>query len=136
MTISFTSSLDAGHTTSTTYAAALTGWAVTALTVTFVAPPTGAVLLHFGARMLTQSSTTATACMGVQITQGSTVVLAANDENAASHGGTVYSSVSTMFRVYGLTPGATVTVTAMQRTSDAAVTCWFDNLFIRADPAN
>ncbi|MFG3291133.1 hypothetical protein ACGF3G_20275 [Streptomyces sp. NPDC048179] len=133
---SFTSSLDAGSTTSTTYTAALTDTAVTALALNFVAPTTGAVLLHFGARMLTQSSSTATAYMSVQITQGSTVFLTVNDEYAALYGGPVYGSVSTMFRVYGLTAGATYTVTAMHRSSDAAVTCWFDNFFIRADPAN
>ncbi|MEV8537360.1 hypothetical protein [Streptomyces sp. NPDC051572] len=132
----FASSLDAGYTTSTTYTAALTDTAVTALTLTFVAPATGAVLLHFGARMLTQSSTTALAYMAPQITQNGTVTFAANDENSASHGGTVYSSVATMWRLYGLTAGATYTMTAMHRSSDAAVTCWFDNLFMRVDPAN
>lgn len=66
----FASSLDAGYTTSTTYTAALTDSAVTALTLAFTAPTTGAVLLHFGARALTQSSTTATAYMAPQVTQG------------------------------------------------------------------
>jgi hypothetical protein len=133
---SFTSSLDAGYTTSTTYTAALTGTAVTALAVTFTAPTTGAVLLHFGARMLTESSTTASAFMCPQITLNGTVTFAANDENAASYGGTVYGSVATMWRLYGLTPGASYTMTAMHRSSSTAVTCWFDNLFMRVDPAN
>ncbi|MET9086232.1 hypothetical protein ABZX77_30895 [Streptomyces sp. NPDC004237] len=86
--------------------------------------------------MLTQSSSTATAYMGVRITQGSTGFLTVNDEYAAQYGGPVPGSASTMFRVYGLTAGATCTVTAMHRSSDAAVTCWFDNFFLRADPAN
>lgn len=131
----FAASMDAGYTTSTTYTAALTDTAVTALTLAFTAPTTGAVLLHFGARMVTQSSTTATAYMTPQVTQGSTVVLSANDEYGASHGGTVYSSVSSVCRVGGLTAGASYTATAMHRTSDAAVTCWFDNVFLRVDPA-
>ncbi|MEU6377500.1 hypothetical protein [Streptomyces sp. NPDC046909] len=131
----FAQSLDAGYTTSTTYTAALTDTAVTALTLTFTAPTTGAVLLHFGARMLTQSSSTATAYMAPQVTTGSTVVLAVNDEYAVSHGGTVYSSVSSVIRVGSLTAGTSYTATALHRSNDAAVTCWYDNIFLRVDPA-
>ncbi|MFG2940899.1 hypothetical protein [Streptomyces sp. NPDC048282] len=132
----FVASQDAGHTTSTTYTAALTDTAVTALTLAFTAPATGAVLLHFGARMLTQSSTIASAFMTPQVTQGSTVVLSANDEVGASHSGTAYSSVSTVYRLAALTPGTSYTVTAMHRSSDAGVIYWFDNMFMRVDPAN
>ncbi|MCX4698628.1 hypothetical protein OG252_21835 [Streptomyces sp. NBC_01352] len=132
----FASSLDSGYTTSTTYTAALTESTVTALTLAFTAPTTGAVLLHFGARMLTQSSTTATAFMAAQVTQGGTVVSSANDEYCVSHGGTVYSSASTVWRLGALTPGTSYTATAMHRSSDAAVTCWFDNIFMRVEPAN
>ena len=131
----FTSSLDAGYTTSTTYTAALVDTAVTALAVSFVAPATGAVLLHFGARILTQGSSTATAYMAPQISQNGTVTFTANDEYACCYGGTVYSSTATMWRLYGLTPGLTYTMTAMHRSSDSAVTCWFDNLFMRVDPS-
>ncbi|MFF3498586.1 hypothetical protein [Streptomyces sp. NPDC003247] len=132
----FTSSLDAGSTTSTTYTAALVETTVTALTLNFTAPSTGAVLLHFGSRMSTASSSTATAYMAPQITQGSTVVFTANDEYAASYGGPVAGSVATMWRLYGLTPGTVYTMTALHRSSDAAVTCWFDNIFLRVDPVN
>jgi hypothetical protein len=133
---SYAGSLDAGSTTSTTYTAALSGTAVTALTLNFTAPSTGAVLLHFGARMSTANSSTATAYMAPQITQGSTVVFAAADEYAAVYGGAVSASVATMWRLYGLTPGTVYTMTAMHRSSDAAVTCWFDSIFLRVDPAN
>jgi hypothetical protein len=133
---SYTGSLDAGYTTSTTYTAALTDTTVTALTLNFTAPGTGAVLLHFGARMTTTGSSTATAFMAPQITQGSTVIFAPNDEYAAVYGGAVGASVATMWRLYNLTPGTVYTMTAMHRSSDAAVTCWFDNIFLRVEPVN
>ncbi|MEU2057042.1 hypothetical protein [Streptomyces bungoensis] len=135
-TSAFTSSLDAGTTTSTAYTPTLSGTAVTSLNLNFTAPPTGAVLLHFGARMWTTGSTTAGAYMVPKITQGSTVYFNPNDEYAAMYGGPVAGSVSTMWRLYGLTPGATYTMTALYRSTDAAVTCGFDNLFMRVDPAN
>ncbi|MFD4508248.1 hypothetical protein [Streptomyces sp. NPDC058457] len=130
----FVSSLDAGTTASTTYTAALTGSAVTALAVTFTVPSTGAVLVAVGARLRTAGSTTTTAFVAPQIAQGSTVVLAGNDEYAACYGGTIAGSVSTVFR-YPLTPGTACTVTALYRSSDSAVTCTFDNIFVRVDPA-
>ncbi|OIK25865.1 hypothetical protein [Streptomyces malaysiense] len=137
VTPAFASSLDAGSTTSTTYTATLSGTGVASLDLGFVAPPTGAVLLHFGARMTTIGSTTATAYMSPKVTQGSTVYFSpGNDEYSAMYGGPVGGSVSTMWRLYGLTPGATYTMTALHRSSDASVTCWFDNIFMRVDPAN
>ncbi|MFD1658880.1 hypothetical protein ACFSL4_11840 [Streptomyces caeni] len=132
----FASSLDAGSTTSTAYTATLSATAVTSLTLTFTAPPTGAVLLHFGARMWTSGSTTAAAYMAPQITQDGTVFFnPVNDEYSAVYGGPVAGSVSTMWRLNGLTPGATCTMTALHRTNDSTVTCWFDNIFMRVDPA-
>lgn len=136
VTPAFMSSLDAGSTKSTTYTPTLTDTTVTALTLNFTAPPTGAVLLHFGARISTANSTTAAGLMAPKITQGSTVIFNPDDENSCAHGGTVGASVATMWRLYGLTPGLVYTMTAHYRSSDAAVTCWFDNLFMRVDPAN
>ncbi|MFI9807614.1 hypothetical protein ACIHEJ_25175 [Streptomyces sp. NPDC052301] len=128
------SSLDAGSTTSTTYTAALTGTTVTSLDLVFIAPPTGAVILHFGARMWTANNTTTSALMAPKITaQDGTVYFAPNDEYACSHGGPIGSSVSTMWRLYGLTLGATYTMTAMHRSGDATVTSWFDNIFMRVE---
>ncbi|MBG0853219.1 hypothetical protein I2W78_15520 [Streptomyces spinoverrucosus] len=129
----FTGSVDSGKTTSTTYTATLSDTAVTALALTFTAPPTGAVLLSMGARMQTENSSTATAFMSPQITQGSTVILPASDDTAVVYGGAVPGSVSTQLRLYGLTAGASYTLTALHRSSDAAVTCWFDNLFLRVE---
>jgi hypothetical protein len=132
----YTGSLDAGTTTSTTYTAALADTAVPALTLTFTAPPTGAILLGFGARMVTKESSTATAFMTPQLTRSGTVIIAANDEYAAVHGGPVASSVSSLFRIYGLVAGAEYAVTALHRSSSASVTCEFDNLFLRVDPSS
>ncbi|MEU9447273.1 hypothetical protein [Streptomyces sp. NPDC048277] len=44
-------------------------------------------------------------------------------------------SVSTVFR-YALTAGTSYTVTALHRSSDSAVTCTVDNIFVPVDPAN
>ncbi|MBV7697001.1 hypothetical protein [Streptomyces sp. TRM70350] len=129
----FTQSNDAGKTASTTYTAALTDTAVAALTLAFTAPPTGAVLLSMGARIQTGNSNTASGFMSPQITQGGTVILPPSDETAVVYGGAVAASVSTQMRLYGLTAGASYTVTAMHRSSDAAVTCSFDNLFVRVE---
>ncbi|MFF3845284.1 hypothetical protein [Streptomyces sp. NPDC002328] len=131
----FTSSIDSGSTTSTVWTAALSGTAVTALTLNFHGPSTGAVLLHFGARMTTTGSSTATAFMAPQISQNGTVTFPPHEDYAAVYGGAVAGSVATMWRMYGLTPGALYTMTAMHRSSDAAVTCWFNNLFMRVEPA-
>jgi hypothetical protein len=130
----FAQSLDAGSTASTTYTAALADTAVSALTLTFTAPPSGSVIISLGARMYTKDSETASAHMSPQVTQGSTVIWAADDERAASASGAVNKSVSTALRLNSLTAGATYTVTAMHRSTNAAVTCWFDTLFLRVDP--
>ncbi|MFD7132368.1 hypothetical protein [Streptomyces sp. NPDC059894] len=132
----YVGSLDAGSTASTTYTAALAGTTVTALTLNFYGPSTGAALLHFGARMTTTGSSTASAYMAPQISQNGTVTFAPNDEYAAAYGGTVAASVGTMWRLYSLTPGLLYTMTAMHRSSDAAVTCWFDNIFMRVEAIN
>ncbi|MFJ4711241.1 hypothetical protein [Streptomyces sp. NPDC088785] len=133
---SFTGTNDAGRTSSTTYTSTLVDTAVSTLALSFVAPPNGAILLSFGARMVTTGSSTASAFLAPQIVQGSTVALAAVDDNAVTYGGAVTASVATTTRVYGLAPGKTHTLTALYRTSDAAVSCWFDNVFLRVDPAN
>lgn len=130
----FAQSLDAGSTTSTTYTAALSGTAVTAVTLNFTAPPSGSVIISLGARVYTVSSETTTAHMSPQVALGSTVVWAADDERAASGSGAVSKSVSTQLRLNSLTAGATYTVTAMHRSTSSTVTCWFDTIYLRADP--
>ncbi|MFF3940828.1 hypothetical protein [Streptomyces phaeofaciens] len=130
----FASSLDAGYTASTTYTATLTGTTVTALTLTFVAPPSGSVLIGLGARMLTTGSETAAAHMSPQVTLGSTVIWAADDERAASSSGAVSKSASTTLRLNSLTAGSTYTITAMHRSTVSTVNSWFDTIYLRVDP--
>ncbi|MGM9441291.1 hypothetical protein FSY75_16935 [Streptomyces sp. TR1341] len=136
VTSAFTCDMAAGSTNSTTYTSTLANTTVSALTVNFTVPPSGAVLLHFGARMWTTGSTSSSAYMIPQLTQNGTVVYAANDNSACMYGGPVSGSVATMWRLYGLTPGGVYTMTAMHRSNDATVTCVFDNRFMRVDPAN
>ncbi|MGW1716442.1 hypothetical protein [Streptomyces sp. NPDC002156] len=130
----FVNSFNAGYTSSTTYTAALTGTPVTALTLNFTAPPSGAVLLGLGSRMETPGSTTASAYLTPQVTQGSTVIWTAVDQNAAVYSGSPGASVSTTVRLGSLTAGATYTVTAMHRSTTSGVACWFANAFLRVDP--
>jgi hypothetical protein len=128
-------SFDDGYTTSTSYTPTLTGRTLATLAFTFTAPSSGAAILHFGARMMTEGSITTTAYMAPQVSQGGTVVLNALDDYAACHGGgSLYSSVSSVIR-FTFTAGLSYTFTAMHRSSSSTVNCWFDNLFMRLDPA-
>ncbi|WP_327184594.1 hypothetical protein [Streptomyces sp. NBC_01334] len=129
----FVQSLDAGTTASTTYTAALASTTVTALTLGFTAPPSGSVIIGLGARM-SSGGETAQAHMSPQVTLGSTVIWAADDERAASGSGAVSKSTSTQLRLNSLTAGSTYTVTAMHRSSNASFTCAFDTIFLRVDP--
>ncbi|MEU9310083.1 hypothetical protein [Streptomyces sp. NPDC048256] len=129
----FVQSLDAGTTASTTYTAALASTTVTALTLSFTAPPSGSVIIGLGARM-SSGGETAQAHMSPQVTLGSTVIWAADDERAASGSGAVSKSTSTQLRLNSLTAGSTYTVTSMHRSSNASFTCAFDNIFLRVDP--
>jgi hypothetical protein len=130
----FAQSLDAGYTTSTTYTSTLTDTAVTALTLNFTAPPSGSVIIALGARVYTTSSETTTAHMSPQVTLGTTVIWAADDERAASGSGAVNKSVSTQLRLNSLTPGSTYTITSMHRSTSSTVPAWFDTIYLRADP--
>ncbi|MEU1513965.1 hypothetical protein ABZ490_17695 [Streptomyces sp. NPDC005811] len=130
----FASSLDAGYTTSTTYTATLVETAVSALTLSFTAPPSGGVIISLGARISTSGSETVQAHMSPQVTLGTTVVWAADDERAASGSGAISKSQSTQLRLNSLTAGSVYTVTAMHRSSSASVNSWFDTLWLRVDP--
>ncbi|MFF8995300.1 hypothetical protein ACF09H_36290 [Streptomyces sp. NPDC014983] len=136
VTSAFACDMNWGSTNSTTYTSTLANTTVNPLSLSFTAPPTGAVLLHFGARMWTTDSTNSSAYMIPQLSQNGTVVYAANDGSSCMYGGPVSASVATMWRLYGLTPGAVYTMTAMHRSNDANVTCGFDNRFLRVEPAN
>ncbi|WP_416977634.1 hypothetical protein [Streptomyces sp. T028] len=130
----FASSLDAGYTASTTYTAALVGTSVSALTLNFTAPPSGAVIISAGARISTSGSETVQAHMSPQVTLGSTVIWAADDERAASGSGAVSKSAVAQLRLGSLTAGSVYTITAMHRSTSASVNSWFDTIFLRVDP--
>ncbi|MFF1507785.1 hypothetical protein [Streptomyces sp. NPDC058326] len=125
---------DYGDTTSTTYTSTLVARATNPLTLTFVAPPSKAVLVTFGARM--KSADTHYGFMALRLTQGTTVVNDLNDEYAAIVASDTTVSVSAMRRLSGLTPGLSYTFTAFFKinTNSAGLKAGFDNTFIRVDP--
>ncbi|MFE5482085.1 hypothetical protein [Streptomyces sp. NPDC056527] len=139
----FNDSLDAGYTVSTTYVNTLVERTTNPLVVTFVAPESRQAILTFGSRMELSlvSGTTgiaSSAYMCVRVTQGATVHREVEDELAAiaskSADPTDAFSASSTQRLHTLTPGATYTVTAYYRTSNANVRAWFDNTFIQVTP--
>ncbi|MFF2570184.1 hypothetical protein [Streptomyces sp. NPDC058084] len=139
----FNDSLDAGYTTSTTYVTTLLERAENPLSVTFVAPESRQAILTFGSRMeLSLASGTtgiaSSAYMCVRIMQGTTVHRDLDDELAAvaskSADPTDAFSSSTTQRLHSLTAGATYTVTAYYRSTNANVKAWFDNTFIQVTP--
>ncbi|MFI8518969.1 hypothetical protein ACIGEZ_14250 [Streptomyces sp. NPDC085481] len=139
----FNDSLDGGYTISTTYVNTLVDRAENPLSVTFVAPESRQAILTFGSKieLALNSGTTgiaSTAYMCVRITQGTAVHRELDDELAAcaskSADPTDAVSASTTQRIHSLTPGATYTVTAYYRSSNANVRAWFDNSFIQVTP--
>ncbi|MGW2016046.1 hypothetical protein [Streptomyces sp. NPDC001927] len=139
----FIDSLDAGYTTSTTYVDTLVERTTNPLRITFTAPPSRAVLVTFGSRIeLHIASGTAgikgTGWMGVRVTQGATVVRELDDELSVKAARPTEHvdgfSASTTQRLSNLTAGASYTLTAYYRSSDAGLKAWYDNSFIRVDP--
>lgn len=133
-TLGFVYSYDAGNTTSTTYTSTLTD-RTAPLSVAFTAPATGAVLVTLGSAIHTTGDATTTGYMSATIAQGSTVVDAPTDDRALVGTGSYASSVVVTYRVGGLTPGAASTATAFFRSTNSTKTTWFDNLFLRIEPA-
>ena len=134
-TLAFVNSADAGSVSSTNYGTVLSDRPAGAFTASFTAPPTGAVLVTVGAAIHTTGDTATTGYMAAQVTQGSTVISAASDDRAALGTGAWSTSATSTFRVGGLTPGAACQATGCFRATDATKSTWFDNLFIRVDPA-
>ena len=108
-------------TTSTTFVAL-----TTALSLTLTAGPQGKFLVTLGADSSVTSSLR-TAIMGFQITRVSdgVVVVTATDNNAYSHSATAKASGDRTFLHSGLTPGASYTVTALHRVTNADATAAF-----------
>ncbi|MEU9702817.1 hypothetical protein [Streptomyces sp. NPDC047981] len=132
----FTGTNDAGWTTSTTYTPTLSETTDTPLQVNFVAPASGAVVVNYGARI--SSAATTPAWMALRITQGTTAWYTENDEIAVVHTSATASSVASVTRFYGMTPGLTYTMTGMFKvgTNTTSVKGNFDNLFIMVTPQN
>ncbi|MCY0953853.1 hypothetical protein [Streptomyces sp. H27-S2] len=130
----FAESRDAGFLTSATYTSALQDTGVTALTLAFTGPVSGAALLTLGARAWTTDTPGGYAYTSVRITQGSTVVWEPDDERAAIASGAFANSVSTVLRLSSLNGDAPYTATVMHRGSQATARTWFDSIFLRLDP--
>ncbi|MFH8711596.1 hypothetical protein OHB11_15925 [Streptomyces zaomyceticus] len=130
----FVDNRDYGDTTSTAYTSTLTGRITNPLTLSFVAPPSRAVVISFGAKMRS-TSPDHYAFMAVRLTQGTTVIADLEDDYAALAASQNMVSVSTTTRQSGLTAGATYTLTAFFRVVPAtpALKAGFDNTFIRVD---
>ncbi|MFF9017581.1 hypothetical protein ACF09C_32075 [Streptomyces sp. NPDC014870] len=132
----FTGTNDAGWTASTTYTPTLSETTDTPLQVSFVAPASGAVVVNYGARI--NSAATTPAWMALRITQGTTAWYTENDEIAVVHTSATASSMASVTRFYGMTPGLTYTMTAMFKVgaNTTAVKGNFDNIFIMVTPQN
>ncbi|WP_327354627.1 hypothetical protein [Streptomyces sp. NBC_01304] len=102
------------------------------LSVGFLAPPSGTVLITLGARM--SNSAASTAYLSAAVKQSSTVVSAADDARAAVVQGTNLVSASIQYPVSGLTPGLTYTVTGAYRSAAATNTATFVNRFVTVAP--
>ncbi|WP_318208675.1 MULTISPECIES: hypothetical protein [unclassified Streptomyces] len=126
---------DYGDTTSTTYTPTLQARATNPLALSFVAPPSKAIVVSFGCRMKS-TSPDHYAFMALKLTQGSTVVNDLDDEYATLAASKHLISASTTRRLSGLTPGATYTLTAYFRVvaDTPALKAGFDNTFIKVDP--
>lgn len=107
-------------TTSTTYVD------LSGPSLTFQAPGTGEVMITVQGWMRS-SSVSDTAYMSARLTQGSTVVLEADDDRAAIVTGTEYAAAASSFMASGLSPGTTYTLAARHRSAtSAASTAVFD----------
>ncbi|WP_329306486.1 hypothetical protein OG322_14145 [Streptomyces sp. NBC_01260] len=103
------------------------------ITATFTAPVTGAILVTVG--FVGNTGVDGQWCrMGANIRKGATLVLAANEERAATVGSKALTSVASTFRVTGLQPGAEYSAVSAYCSSATSNRGWFDNRFIRVDP--
>ncbi|GHJ93064.1 hypothetical protein SNE510_25830 [Streptomyces sp. NE5-10] len=132
----FTGSNDDGYTTSTTFSPTLQE-SPTPLSVSFTGPPSGAVLVNFGARIWSSSATHAVS-MGMRLTQDTVTSIGESDEFAVVSTGTTPSSAASVTRFYNLTPGASYKLTAMFKVAanTTQVKGYFDSTFMMIHPQN
>ncbi|MFF6886351.1 hypothetical protein ACFY9F_24580 [Streptomyces sp. NPDC012421] len=130
----FTGSIDDGYTTSTTFTPTLQD-SSTPTAVSFTAPPSGAILINFGARMWSSSATHAVS-MGMRLTQDTTTRIAESDEVAVVNTGSAPTSAASVVRYYNLTPGGSYKLTAMFKVgaNTTQVKGYFDSTFMMVHP--
>ncbi|MEU0401657.1 hypothetical protein ABZ318_15720 [Streptomyces sp. NPDC006197] len=134
----FNGTYDEGWTTSTTFTTALTDTLSTPLGVDFVAPPSGAVLITYGARMYAPAPTPPALAMSLRLTQAGTTKIEAGDEGSVVYTGATPASMSTVTRFYGMVPGLTYTVTALFKvgSNTSQIKGYFDNTFVMVQHHN
>ncbi|MFD7897495.1 hypothetical protein [Streptomyces sp. NPDC059743] len=124
--------LTSGTTTSTTFVETLsTGDPVT---VSFLAPASGQLLVTVGGYLWSSVANNASVMSAIIRNSSGTVSLAASDNRAALVNSVSRASVSSQFLVTGLTPGATYSATPAYRSGATSNTASFDSRFIRVDP--
>ncbi|MGW4854704.1 hypothetical protein ACWEPZ_26105 [Streptomyces sp. NPDC004288] len=128
----FADSLDSSYTTSTTWVTTLTNRGVVSLS--FVAPASRQALLSFGSRIQLVGTGSGVGFMGVKVTTGAVVHSDVNDSNAVVAASPGNVSMATTQRLQNLTAGATYTVTAHYRGSNAALQTWFNNTYLQVTP--
>lgn len=124
--------LTSGTTTSTTYVETLTTG--DPVTVSFLAPASGQLLVTVGGYLWSSVSGNSSVMSANIRNSAGTIVVTANDNRAALVNSTSRASVSSQFLVTGLTPGATYTATPAYRSSVTTNTASFDSRFVRVDP--
>ncbi|WLQ41313.1 hypothetical protein P8A22_15725 [Streptomyces laculatispora] len=124
---------DGGYCATTAWVEAVADTNGPTITATFTAPVTGAILVTVG--FVGNTGVDGQWCrMGANIRKGATLVLAANEERAATVGSKALTSVASTFRVTGLQPGAEYSAVSAYCSSATSNRGWFDNRFIRVDP--
>lgn len=119
----------AAQTSSSSYTSTFTGG--TACGFSFVVPSTGSVRVHNSATLF--HSTTGTITLGFEIRTGGTVgsgtvVVAAADQRALIQQSTVALAATKTTRVTGLTPGATLNIQEMWKTTVATANSQYKEL--------
>ncbi|MFE3127625.1 MULTISPECIES: hypothetical protein [Streptomyces] len=133
----FSGSIDDGYTTSTTFTPTLTD-STAAVAVTFTGPPSGAILINYGARMWCSSATHAVS-MGLRLTNlDGGAGITESDTFTVVHTGTAPASAASFTRFFGLTPGANYKLAALYKVAanTTQVKGYFNTSFIAVHPQN
>ncbi|MFD7918922.1 hypothetical protein ACFV3R_06850 [Streptomyces sp. NPDC059740] len=132
---------DGGSCTATAWTEAVTDTTGPTVTTTFTAPVSGVVLVTLGFQG-SPSLTGGWGRMSANIRKDGVLVpgWGADEQRSATQTGAagLNSSVSTVFRVTGLQPGATYSAVSAYQVGapkGSSNKHWFDNRFIRVDPA-